>query len=86
MLSQASSPTAFGDWLRGRRKSLGLSREAASKKAGLHANTWGYWERPGSGVERIPVDTVRALARALDITMAEVLEAAGYTGEEVTDE
>jgi transcriptional regulator with XRE-family HTH domain len=67
---------ALGEVLRARRKSRNESQEALGFRAGLTGGTVSRIERGGSRVEW---DTVRAIARALDLRLSDL----GYEIEQV---
>jgi transcriptional regulator with XRE-family HTH domain len=67
---------ALGEVLRARRKSRNESQEAVGFRAGLTGGTVSRIERGGSRVEW---DTVRAIARALDLRLSDL----GYEIEQV---
>ena len=67
---------ALGEVLRARRKSRNESQEVVGFRAGLTGGTVSRIERGGSRVEW---DTVRAIARALDLRLSDL----GYEIEQV---
>lgn len=60
---------ALGEVLRARRKARGESQEEVGFRAGLTGGTVSRIERGGSRVEW---ETVRAIARALDLRLADL--------------
>ena len=74
-MSQAQSPMsdAFSRIVKKHREKAGLSRAELARKAGLHQTYIGLLERE----ERSPnLDTAKAIAKALGLTLAEIIKQA----------
>jgi transcriptional regulator with XRE-family HTH domain len=63
----------LGENIRLIRKAAGLSQEKLAEKAELHPNYVGYVER---GEQNISVDALARVARALRVSMADLLKGA----------
>ena len=70
------SRKVLADNLRGRRRQLGLSQEALADRAGLHRTYVGSVERCERNVS---LDNIERLARALNVAVAELLQAGRYS-------
>ena len=68
---------AFGDALRVRRKERGLSQEGLAARASLDRSYVGGVER---GERNVSLINLNKLARALDLTLADLLADLGGTG------
>ena len=64
-------PQQFGEIVRSRRQTAGLSQEALADKAGLHRTYVGMLER---GERNPTIVVVKQLANALGITMTSLVE------------
>ena len=72
----------FGEKLKKLRTERGLSQKTVADKTGVHANSYGQYER---GIRKPDGDTVKKLARALDCDVEYLMdekEAAGKTADE----
>ena len=70
MIVSDSLLAAFGDALRARRKARGLSQEGLASRASLDRSYVGGVER---GERNVSLINLNKLARALDLTLAELL-------------
>lgn len=71
--AQAPELVAFGSAVRQRRLALGLSQEALAHEAGIDRSYMSSVERGGQNVGLV---LAAQIARALDIRLAELIEAA----------